>query len=141
MSDIVTATLVLQVTVRLAGETPKTLEDHLETVVSHAVGEGLITGETPMEVEEYTSSVLVSDVYTTVKFPEPPEDDDSLDGLEDSEPPEEEEDEPKVLTTGDGTPLRQCTRCGEVVPKNVPCGCPVEADGYDGDDDDDEIPY
>lgn len=141
MSEIVTATLVLQVTATLNGAPPKALEENLQRLVFRAASEGLLTGETPMETEEYSFHVILSDVYVTPDTPEPP-DEDNLDGIEDSVPDEDEVELDGPLTTGDGTQLRHCTRCGEVVPKNTPCGCPVDADSeYSGDEDDDEIPY
>jgi len=63
MDKIVTATLVLQVTVKLKGESPRELEANLNDIIELAMNNGLITGESGMEVDDTRWHVLVGDEY------------------------------------------------------------------------------
>jgi hypothetical protein len=67
MDTIVTATLVLQVTIKLNDEHPDAVRSHLNDIVEHASNRGLITGETSMEVDDIRWHVLVSDEYANVE--------------------------------------------------------------------------
>jgi anti-anti-sigma regulatory factor len=61
--ECVTATLVVQVSVRLNGENVNKLAEHLNDVVEHATNNGLITGESAMEVDNTDWHVLMGCKY------------------------------------------------------------------------------
>jgi hypothetical protein len=61
--ECVTATLVVQVSVRLNGEGVNKLAEHLNDVVEHATNHGLITGESAMDVDDISWRVLMGCKY------------------------------------------------------------------------------
>lgn len=59
MDDKVTLRLVLDVSYVLHGEKPDDMTHFLQMMVGRSIGEGMLTGSTDAEVDEYKSTVTV----------------------------------------------------------------------------------
>ena len=58
MKEIVHYRLILDVSVELHGNSAMDIQQRMEDIPKYAMGEGMITGDSPSTVDEYSSRVV-----------------------------------------------------------------------------------